>query len=350
MRKKWTRCALKLYWLRNAPTTTAGIPSRHGAANSKFSAVVRTHRALVLLAQRVVEATSDRRHKGHPRFRRRLCFSMIIGLSSDADRGKSSATGRSWRASGRHCGRGALWIPGVRHSHARYGRAAGCMLSRNQGMKYRVLIADDHAIMREGVRALLQSDGSVEVVAAVDNGRDAVRLAVALKPDLAVMELTMPQMDGLSAIRELVHHAVPTRILVLTTHKTEEHVRASLKAGAWGYVVKDAGAAELMLAIHSVAQGKKFVSPAVAERVVTGYLSADTGQAGGSPSDVLTPREKEVLKLIAAGRRNREIAGCLSLSVKTGEKHRANVMKKLDLHNTAALTAFAINDATLSAT
>ena len=224
------------------------------------------------------------------------------------------------------------------------------MLSRNQGMKYRVLIADDHAIMREGVRALLQSDGSVEVVAAVDNGRDAVRLAVALKPDLAVMELTMPQMDGLSAIRELVHRAVPTRVLVLTGHKTEEHVRASLRAGAWGYVVKDASAAELMLAIHSVAQGKKFVSPAVAERVVTGYLSADTGQAGGSPSDVLTPREKEVLKLIAAGRRNREIAGCLSLSVKTVEKHRANVMKKLDLHNTAALTAFAINDATLSAT
>src|SRR6266850_5990432 len=112
------------------------------------------------------------------------------------------------------------------------------MLSRNQGMKYRVLIADHHAIMREGVRTLLLSDGSIEVVAAVDNGHDAVRLAVALKPDLAVMELTMPQMDGLSAIRELVHRAVPTRILVLTTHRTEEHVRASLKAGAWGYVVK----------------------------------------------------------------------------------------------------------------
>src|SRR5438876_9302552 len=168
---------------------------------------------------------------------------------------------------------------------------------------------------------------------------------------LAVMELTMPQMDGLSAIRELVHRAVPTRILVLTRHKTEEHVRASLKAGAWGYVVKDASAAELMLAIHSVAQGKKFVSPAVAERVVTGYLSADAGQAGaGSPPDLLTPREKEVPNLLAAARRNREIAGCLSLSVKTVEKHRANVMKKLDLHNTAALTAFAINDATLSAT
>src|SRR6267378_2695708 len=204
------------------------------------------------------------------------------------------------------------------------------ILSRNQGMKYRVLIADDHAIMREGVRALLLSDGAIEVVAAVDNGRDAVRLAVALKPDLAVMELTMPQMDGLSAIRERVHRAVPTRILVLTRHKTEEHVRASLKAGAWGYVVKDAGAAELMLAIHSVAQGRKFISPAVTERIVTGYLSADTGQAGvASPAELLTPREKQVLKLIAAGRRNREIAGCLSLSVKTVEKHRANVMKKL---------------------
>jgi len=225
------------------------------------------------------------------------------------------------------------------------------MLSRNQGMKYRVLIADDHAIMREGVRALLQSDGSVEVVAVVDNGRDAVRLAVALKPDLAVMELTMPQMDGLSAIRELVHRAVPTRILVLTTHKTEEHVRASLKAGAWGYVVKDAGAAELMLAIHSVAQGRKFISPAVTECIVAGYLSADCVQAGaGSPSDVLTPREKQVLKLIAAGRRNREIAESLSLSVKTVERHRANIMTKLDLHSTAALTVFAIRDGTLSAT
>jgi DNA-binding NarL/FixJ family response regulator len=225
------------------------------------------------------------------------------------------------------------------------------LLSRNQGMKYRVLIADDHAITREGVRALLQSDSSVEVVAAVDNGRDAVRLAVALKPDLAVMELTMPQMDGLNAIRELVQRAVPTRILVLTTHKTEEHVRASLKAGAWGYVVKDASAAELMLAIHSVAQGKKFVSPAVTERIVTGYLSAGSRQAGvGSPSDVLTQREKQVLKLIAAGARNREIAECLCLSVKTVERHRANVMTKLGLHSTAALTAFAIKDATLSAT
>jgi len=225
------------------------------------------------------------------------------------------------------------------------------LLSRNHGMKYRVLIADDHAIMREGVRALLQSDSSVEVVAAVDNGRDAVRLAVALKPDLAVMELTLPQMDGLSAIRELVQRAVPTRSLVLTSQTAEEHVRASLKAGAWGYVVKDAGAAELMLAIHSVAQGRRFVSPAVTECIVAGYLSADFVQAGaGSPSDVLTPREKQVLKLIAAGRRNREIAESLGLSVKTVERHRANLMTKLDLHSTAALTVFAIKDGTLSAT
>ncbi|HSU64588.1 MAG TPA: response regulator transcription factor [Burkholderiales bacterium] len=222
------------------------------------------------------------------------------------------------------------------------------MLSRNQGAKYRVLIADDNAIVREGVCALLRSDDSLEVVAAVDNGRDAVRLAVALQPELAVMELSMPQMGGLSAIREFARRAVPTRTVVLTVHKTEEHVRASLMAGAWGYIVKDASAAELTLAIHSVAQGRKYVSPAVAECIVTGYLSADPGQAGGRSSDVLTPRERQVLKLIAAGRRNREIAGHLSLSVKTVEKHRANLMTKLGLHNTAALTAFAIKDARLS--
>jgi DNA-binding NarL/FixJ family response regulator len=219
------------------------------------------------------------------------------------------------------------------------------MVSCNQRAKCRVLIADDHALVREGVCALLRSDESIEVVAATDNGRDAVRLAVALKPDVAVMELTMPQMDGLRAIRELVRSAARTRILVLTTHHTEEHIRASLKAGAWGYVVKDASSAELILAIQSVARGKKFLSPAVAERIVMGYLSADAGKTREcSPFKVLTPREKQVLKLIAAGRRNREIAEYLFLSVKTVEKHRGNLMTKLDLHNAAALTSFAIEN------
>jgi two-component system response regulator NreC len=222
-------------------------------------------------------------------------------------------------------------------------------MSRGLRVKYRVLIADDHTIVREGLRALLESDESLEVVAAVDNGRDAVRLVGALKPDLALVDLAMPQMDGLSAIRELMRRSTETRIVVLTMHKTEEHIRASLEAGASGYVVKDASRAELLMAIRSVLHGKKFISPAVADRIVTGYLGADGKQgAFRSLSDTLTAREKQVLKLIAEGRRNRDIALTLFVSVKTVEKHRANLMSKLDLHNTAALTAFAIENTLLS--
>jgi DNA-binding NarL/FixJ family response regulator len=209
--------------------------------------------------------------------------------------------------------------------------------------KHRVLIADDHTIVREGLRALLESDEGLEVVAAVDNGRDAVRLIGTLKPDLALIDLAMPQIDGLSAIRDLTRRGTGTKMVVLTMHKTEEHIRACLQAGASGYVVKDGSRSELLMAIRSVLQGKKFISPAVADRIVSGYL-------GGSPagirslSDTLTEREKQVLKLIAEGGRNRDIAQALFVSVKTVEKHRANLMRKLDLHNTAALTAFAIEN------
>src|SRR5437879_1183826 len=157
--------------------------------------------------------------------------------------------------------------------------------------------------------------------------------------------------SGGRAPHRLSHTRGVRRLPPGARHSRARHGRAALKAAAWGYVVKDASAAELMRAIHSVAQGRKFISPAVIECIVAGYLSADCVQAGaGSPSDVLTPREKQVLKLIAAGRRNREIAESLYVSVKTVERHRANLMTKLDLHSTAALTACAIMDATLSAT
>jgi DNA-binding NarL/FixJ family response regulator len=222
-------------------------------------------------------------------------------------------------------------------------------MSRGLNARHRVLIADDHTIVREGLRALLESDEGLEVVAAVDNGRDAVRLVGLLKPDLALIDLAMPQIDGLSAIRELMRRATDTKIVVLTMHKTEEHIRASLEAGASGYVVKDASRSELLMAIRNVLHGKKFISPAVADRIVTGYLDGHGKEPGiRSLSDTLTAREKQVLKLIAEGKRNREIAEALFVSVKTVEKHRANLMSKLDLHNTAALTAFAIEN-TLSA-
>jgi DNA-binding NarL/FixJ family response regulator len=216
---------------------------------------------------------------------------------------------------------------------------------RALGAKHRIMIADDHTIMREGLRALLDNHESFEVVSAVQTGREAVRLAATLKPDLVLMDLAMPEMDGLSAIRELTRRLPEIKILVLTMHKTEEHIRASLQAGACGYLLKEASRAELLMAIQSVLAGKTFISPAVAERIVTAYLHGDQAQGGVKVlSDTLTSRERQVLKLIAEGCRNRDIAEQLFVSVKTVEKHRANLMSKLDLHNTAALTTFALEN------
>lgn len=210
--------------------------------------------------------------------------------------------------------------------------------------KRRVIIADDHAIMRDGLRALIETDEGVEVVATVENGREAVDAVRAHNPDLVLMDLAMPFMDGLSAIRELARRGVQAKIIVLTMHKTEEHIRAALEAGASAYLLKDASRAELLMAMRTVLSGKTYISPAVADRIVTRYLDRDGGGTVRSLSDTLTAREKQVLKLIAEGCRNREIAEALFLSVKTVEKHRANVMRKLDLHNIAALTSFAIEN------
>jgi len=211
-------------------------------------------------------------------------------------------------------------------------------------MRKRVVIADDHAIMRDGLRALIETDEGIEVVATVENGREAVDAVRTHSPDLVLMDLAMPYMDGLTAIRELTRRGVSAKILVLTMHKTEEHIRAALQAGASAYLLKDASRAELLMAMRTVLAGKTYISPAVADRIVTRYLDRDGAGAVRSLSDTLTMREKQVLKLIAEGRRNREIAEALFLSVKTVEKHRANVMRKLDLHNIAALTSFAIEN------
>jgi len=215
--------------------------------------------------------------------------------------------------------------------------------------KYRILIVDDHTIMREGLRALLEGDARFEVVDAVDDGREAVRAAVALQPDLVLMDLAMPHMDGLTAIPQLKRRCPQLRVLALTMHKTEEHIRAALQAGACGYVLKDSSRSELFMAIENVLNNRVFISPAVAGRIVSAYLDRDGKQSAvRSLSDCLTAREKQVLKLIAEGRRNREIAEYLFVSVKTVEKHRANLMGKLNLHNIAALTAFALSNTLLA--
>jgi two-component system response regulator NreC len=204
-----------------------------------------------------------------------------------------------------------------------------------------VLIVEDHTIVREGLRALLALDPDFQVVGETDNGRDAIHLVGSLKPALVLMDLSMPGMNGMEATREIKKRHPDARIIVLTVHKTEEYIRVSLQAGASGYVLKDATHGELMSAIKSVLEGKTYLSPDVSDQVVVGYLDGG-GVSTRSPLESLTHRERIVLKLIAEGRQNKNIADYLCISVKTVEKHRSNLMRKLNLHNTAAITAFAI--------
>lgn len=211
--------------------------------------------------------------------------------------------------------------------------------------KTRVLIADDQTILREGLRALLEGEDGLEVVGAVDDRRDAVRSVGTLKPDVVLIDLSMPNMDGLSAIREIKRRSAQTKTLVLTAHRNEEYIRAALQAGADGYLLKDPSRAELLLAIDSVLRGKPFISPAVSQQIAVRYLQhSRDNRRPYSLVNTLTGRERQVLKLIAEGRRNRQIAEHLVISVKTVEKHRSNLMHKLKLHNTAALTTFAIEN------
>lgn len=206
----------------------------------------------------------------------------------------------------------------------------------------RIVIAEDHTILREGLKALLSSHPGVRVVGEAQDGQEAVRLAQALKPELMLMDLSMPRMTGMEAIREIRRQQPETRILVLTVHKSEEYVLAALQAGADGYILKDATHAELLMAIETVLSGRRYLSPEVSGRVIEGYLEGKKGTGQDSSWENLTLREKEVLKLIAEGYKNREIAEFLCISLKTVEKHRDNLIKKLDLHNVAALTAYAM--------
>ncbi|NLI82713.1 MAG: response regulator transcription factor [Deltaproteobacteria bacterium] len=210
------------------------------------------------------------------------------------------------------------------------------------GQKKQILIAEDHTILREGLRMLLSSNPDLAVVGEAEDGIAAVRSAEALKPDLILMDLSMPRMNGMAAIQEIKRSCPETRILVLTVHKTEEYILAALKAGADGYVLKDATHNELMLAIQCVLSGKAYLSPGISEKVIEGYLEGRKTLKPVTAWDTLTQREREILKMVAEGYRNKDIADCLCISSKTVEKHRANLMRKLDLHSASALTAFAV--------
>lgn len=208
--------------------------------------------------------------------------------------------------------------------------------------KYQIVIAEDHTILRAGLRSLLSKSPDFDIAGEAEDGRDAVRCVEKLAPDLVLMDLSMPRTDGMDAIREIKRLRPETKILALTVHKAEEYVLAALQAGADGYVLKEATRAELEMAIKSVLSGKSYISPGISEKVIGGYLEGRKAVKPCSPWDTLTERERQVLKLIAEGYKNKDIADYLCISVKTVEKHRANLMKKLDLHNASALTAFAM--------
>ncbi len=208
----------------------------------------------------------------------------------------------------------------------------------------RVLLVEDHAILREGLRALLATEPDLNVTGEAANGREALLQATETKPNLVLMDLSMPGTNGTEAIQDIKKRHPGVKVLVLTVHKTEEYIRASLRAGADGYVLKDDTHIELLVAIRSVLNGKTYLSPAICQNVVTDYLDNTPLSRAPASWEALTHREREVIKLIAEGSRNKEIAAYLSLSEKTVEKHRSNLMKKLDLHSASQLTAYAINN------
>lgn len=214
--------------------------------------------------------------------------------------------------------------------------------------KQRILLVEDHTLLRQGLCSLLSTDPNIEVIGEADNGKDAIRLAVTLAPNLILMDLSMPGTNGTESIREIKKRYPGIKILVLTVHMAEEYIREALHAGADGYVLKHATRDELILAIKSVLNGKTYLSPDIAEKVVSGYLDGGKGINPMSAWDSLTLREREVLKLIAEGQGNKHIASYLCVSVKTVEKHRSNLMRKLNLHNAAVLTSFAIEKGMVS--
>lgn len=208
--------------------------------------------------------------------------------------------------------------------------------------KIRVLICDDHTILREGIRLLLNSQPDIEVVAEAVDGREAVDKAREVKPDIILMDIAMPLLNGLEATKQIRRDNPNMRVLVLTMYESDEYVSQMLEAGAAGYVLKKVAGSELVYAIHSVYNGEAFLYPSITKRLVEDYLRrVELGQERDS-FDGLTDREREVLQLIAEGHTNKEIADLLNLSVRTVQNHRAHIMEKLGMHDRGELIKYAI--------
>jgi two-component system response regulator NreC len=207
--------------------------------------------------------------------------------------------------------------------------------------KIRVLVADDHTLLRNGIRALLDEQPDMTMVAEAEDGREAVRLAHKHRPDVVLMDISMPLLNGLEATRQIKHDHPEVNVLILTMYDHEEYFRQVLEVGASGYLIKRAAASDLVAAIRSVYRGEAVLSPCITRMLLEDYLRKEVNQSVSEP-DLLTPREREVLQLIAEGKTSREIAELLNLSVKTVQSHRTSLMQKLDLHDRGDLIKYAI--------
>jgi DNA-binding NarL/FixJ family response regulator len=203
--------------------------------------------------------------------------------------------------------------------------------------KIRIVLADDHSVVRQGFRRILEAQSDMEIVGEASNGREALEQAALLTPDVVVMDVAMPELNGIEATRRMKEATPHSRVLALSMHKDSVYVREILRAGARGYLLKDAVDEDLIAAVRAVSRGEGYLSPGVADAVLTDYRQHVT-----DPIDLLTTREREVLQLIAEGKTNKEIATLLNLSVYTVDAHRGRIMEKLNLHSTGELVRFAI--------
>jgi len=208
---------------------------------------------------------------------------------------------------------------------------------------FRILIADDHEVVRHGIRALLEKHAGWEVCGEAVDGRDAVDKARELHPDLALLDVGMPNLNGLDAARQILNLAPRTRVLILTMHESEQIVREVLQVGARGFLLKSDAARDLVAAVEALQRRTTFFTSSVAEQVLNGYLNRRV-EDQKTFKDRLTAREREVVQLLAEGRTSKEVAVVLNLSVKTAETHRTNVMRKLDLHSVADLVRYAVRN------
>jgi DNA-binding NarL/FixJ family response regulator len=213
----------------------------------------------------------------------------------------------------------------------------------------RVLLADDHTLVRAGIRALLQSLPGVEIVAEASDGREALALLASEKPDVALVDISMPALNGLEVAARVAQASPRTRLVILSMHGDPGHVAQALRAGVAGYLLKDAAVEELPVLLRAVARGETYLSPAISKQVVAGFLQRGTDLASPGGDDRLTPRQREILQLVAEGKSSKEVAHVLDISLKTVETHRAQIMERLEIRDLAGLVRYAVRTGLVSA-